>query len=111
MEEIEFGDFSKVDFRVGEIKEAVKVEESEKLIRMIVDFGVLGEKIVFSGIYHWYKPEDIVGKKTVFVVNVKAKKIMGEESQAMIFAAEDETEDSLSLLLLDRNVKNGSRVY
>ena len=85
MEQISYADFAKVEFRVGEIVEAKNVEESEKLIRMIVDFGQeLGQKIVFSGIRHWYSPLDLLNKKTVFVINISPKKIMGEESGAMI---------------------------
>ncbi len=111
METIDFGDFAKVDFRIGEIRQAEKVEGSEKLIRMVVDFGELGQKIVFSGIQHWYEAKDLINKKTVFVVNVKPKKIMGEESGAMLFATEDEESDILSLIVPEKEIKNGSKVY
>lgn len=111
MDLIDYADFAKVEFRIGEIKEAVKVPESEKLIRMRVDFGEFGEKTVFSGIYKWYKPEDLIGKKTVFVLNIKPRKIMGELSEAMIFAAGDEENNNVSILFLDKDVKNGTQVY
>jgi methionyl-tRNA synthetase len=111
MTQITWDEFSKVEFRIGEVKEAKKVEESDKLIRMVVDFGDIGQRVVFSGIYKWYKPEELVGRKTVFVVNMVPKKIMGEESGAMIFGAEDEEKQQMSILLLDREVKNGSRVF
>lgn len=111
MSEITWGDFCKIDFRIGEIIEIKKVEDSEKLLRMIVDFGDLGKKIVFSGIYQWYKPEDLQGKKTVFVVNMIPKKIMGEVSEAMIFGAEDEEANEMSILILDKNLKNGTKVF
>lgn len=111
MDLINYADFAKVEFKIGEIKEATKVEESEKLIRMKVDFGEFGEKIVFSGIYKWYKPEDLINKKTVFVMNVKPKKIMGELSEAMFFAAGDNESDNVSMLFLDKDVKNGTQVY
>ncbi len=112
MELITYDDFAKVEFRVGEILEAKTVEKSEKLIRMVVDFGKeFGKKIVFSGIRKWYEPEQLLNKKTVFIVNMAAKKIMGEESQAMIFAAEDEAEDKISILLLEKEIAKGSRVF
>jgi methionine--tRNA ligase beta chain len=111
MDLIDYADFAKVDFRIGEIKEAGKVLESEKLLKLKVDFGEFGEKNVFSGIYKWYKPENLIGKKTVFVMNVKPKKIMGELSEAMIFAAGDEENDNVSILFLDKDVKNGTQVY
>ena len=112
MEQINYADFAKVEFRVGEIVEAINVEESEKLIRMIVDFGEeLGQKVVFSGIRHWYSPADLLNKKTVFVVNIIPKKIMGEESGAMIFGAEDEENDQMSILVLDKEMAAGTKVF
>lgn len=111
MDQITYADFSKIDFRVGQIVEAVKVPESEKLIKMKVDFGDMGMKTVYSGIYKWYKPEDLVNKKTVFVVNMVPKKIMGEESEAMIFGADDEEEGVMSILLLEKEMKNGVKVF
>ena len=109
MDQISWNDFAKVDFRVGEIIEAAKVESSDKLIRMRVDFGELGVRTVFSGILKYYQPLELLLKKTVFVVNVSPKKIMGEESEAMLFGAEDEVR--MSILLLDRTMKNGTKVF
>lgn len=109
MDQINYDDFAKVEFKVGEIKEAIKVEGSEKLIKMTVDFGEKKERTVFSGIAHNYEASDLIGKKTVFVTNIIPRKIMGEESQAMIFAAGDEK--NISILLLDKDVKNGTKVY
>jgi methionyl-tRNA synthetase len=106
---IKYDDFAKVDFRVGQIIEVSKVEGSEKLIKMKVDFGEIGIKMVFSGIYKWYKPEDLVNKKTVFVVNIEPKKVMGELSEAMIFAAGDG--ETTSVLWIDKDVANGTKVF
>ncbi len=106
---ISYNDFSKIDMRVGEIVEAVKVENSEKLIRMVVDLGPeVGNKIVFSGIYKWYKPEELLNKKTVFVVNVEPKAVMGELSEAMILGA---GEEEVSMLWLDKEMPSGTKVY
>jgi methionyl-tRNA synthetase len=111
MDQIKYDDFAKVEFKVGEIKEAVEVEGSEKLLKLQVDFGEENLRTVFSGIKKWYSPGDLVGKKTVFVTNIKPRKIMGEESQAMIFAAENETGENISLLLLDKDLPVGSKVF
>lgn len=112
---INYSDFAKVEFMVGEIIEAEKVENSDKLIKMKVDFGEFGTKRVFSGIYKWYKPNDLMGKKTVFVTNMEPRKIMGEESEAMIFAASADATAakaaSFSLILLDKDLPNGTKVY
>jgi len=112
MEQINYTDFAKVEFRVGEIIEAINVEGSEKLIRMIVDFGEeIGKKVVFSGIRHWYSPTDLLNKKTIFVVNMVPKKIMGEESGAMIFGAGDEENNEMSILILDKELPTGTKVF
>ncbi|MBU1117847.1 hypothetical protein KKD37_02685 [Patescibacteria group bacterium] len=119
MDQITYKDFAKVEFRIGEIVEAINVEESDKLIRMIVDFGEeLGQRVVYSGIRHWYPPTDLLNKKTVFVVNMLPKKIMGEESGAMIFAASTEVSASqgahneeMSILILEKDLPKGTKVF
>lgn len=118
MDQIKYDDFAKVEFLIGEIKEAVEVEGSEKLLRLQVDFGEENLRTVFSGIKKWYKPEEIIGKKTVFVTNIIPRKIMGEESQAMIFASSAEATDGqgvlteiVSLLIPDQDLPVGSKVF
>jgi methionine--tRNA ligase beta chain len=111
MDQIKYDDFVKVEFKIGEIKEAVEVEGSEKLLKLQVDFGEEKLRNVFSGIKKWYKPADLIGKKTVFITNMIPKKIMGEESQAMIFAAEDENDENISVLFLDKDLPVGSKVF
>jgi len=48
-----------------------------KLIRMVVDFGEFGKKVVFSGIRKYYQPEELLNKKTLFVMNMVPKKLWG----------------------------------
>ncbi|MFA5532668.1 MAG: hypothetical protein WDA13_03700 [Candidatus Shapirobacteria bacterium] len=111
MDQIKYSDFAKVEFLIGEIKEVIEVEESEKLLKLQVDFGEENLRTVFSGIKKWYKPKDLIGKKTVFVTNIMPRKIMGEESQAMIFGAEDESGENMSALFLDKDLPVGSKVF
>lgn len=118
MDQIKYDDFAKVEFRIGEIKEAIEVDGSEKLLRLHVDFGEENLRTVFSGIKKWYSPSDLIGKKTVFVTNIIPRKIMGEESQAMIFAAsasapasQGEPTEIVSLLLPDQDLPVGSKVF
>ena len=96
-------------FKIGEIKECTKVEKSEKLLRLVVDFGEETLRVVFSGIAKYYEPDYLIGKKTVFVTNVAPRKMMGEESQAMIFAAGNE--EDISILLLDKDMPVGTTVF
>jgi len=111
MDQIKYDDFAKVEFKIGEIKEAVEVEGSEKLLRLQVDFGEEKLRNIFSGIKKWYSPADLIGKKTVFVTNIVPRKIMGEVSEAMIFGAEDESGENMSLLFLDKDLPVGSKVF
>ena len=87
MSEISLEDFLKVDVRAGKVLAAEEVAGSEKLLRLRVDFGELGEKQVLSGIKAWYTPEEIEGKVYPFVVNLPPVKMMGLVSEAMIVAA------------------------
>ncbi len=112
MNTIQFSDFAKVVFKVGKIIEAQRKEGSEKLIRMVVDFGPeTGKKVILSGISKFYEPEYLVNKKTVFVMNVEPRKIMDEVSEAMLFAADKGEHEDVSILILDKDVPEGSSVY
>lgn len=107
---IEFSDFTKVDIMVGEIIGAVIPEGSKKLIKMTVDFGSEGKRIIFSGISEWYKPEELVGMRTVFVVNIPAKNTPFGESQGMIFAC-DSKDGKPYILQIGEEVENGTSFH
>ncbi|MEW6115283.1 MAG: methionine--tRNA ligase [Nitrospirota bacterium] len=100
-------DFAKVQLKVGKVLSAERVEKSEKLIKMKVDTGE--ERQIVAGIGKAYDPDYLVGKKIVVVANLKPAKLMGIESQGMLLAATDD-EGNLSILALDREVKQGARV-
>jgi methionine--tRNA ligase beta chain len=86
---ITIDDFVKVDMRVGKVIEAKDVEKSEKLIRLVVDFGEFGKRIIFTAVRQYgYTPEFFLGKQFFFVVNLLYRKMMGEESQGMIVAVD-----------------------
>lgn len=115
MDEINIKDFQKIDIRIGKVLEATDVAGSEKLIRQVVDFGEeLGERIIFSGIKKWYKPEDLIGRLLPYVVNLEPRKMPGgEESQGMLMAAapkDDEHQETASLFEVDKTVPPGTKV-
>jgi len=88
---ITIDDFAKVELRVGKVIEAVDVEKSEKLIRLQVDFGELGQRIIFTGVRGYgYAPADFQDKQFLFVTNIPFRKMMGQESQGMILAVDGE---------------------
>ena len=106
--EIPFSDFMKFDFRIGKVEEATQVPKSRNLIKLIVDFGSDKRQTV-SGLLQYYKPEELVGKKFVFLLNLERRKLMGIESQCMILAAED-AEENVVLVAPEKDIAAGSKI-
>jgi methionyl-tRNA synthetase len=106
--EIVYDDFSKLDLRVGTIVSADKVEKADKLLKLEVDLG-FEKRTVVSGIALHFKPEDIVGKQVVVVVNLAPRKMRGIESKGMILMAED-GKGKLHFVLPENIVESGSGV-
>jgi methionine--tRNA ligase beta chain len=107
--EISFEEFQALDLRVGKITEANQIPGSKNLLRIMVDFGKLRKQAV-AGLLRWYKPEDLVGKKCAFILNLKKRKMMGVESQCMILAAEDD-EGNVVVLQPEKDIGEGSRIH
>ena len=108
--EITFDDFAKIELRVGEVVACEVVKESKKLLKETISFGS-ETRTILSGIRKWYKPEDMVGKKVVVVMNLAPKKIAGYESQGMIVAAESPDGEMVSLLGPDsKDMPAGSEI-
>lgn len=106
---ITIDDFAKVELRVAQVVDCVKVEKSDKLLQLQLDDGSGTARQVVSGIAKWYTPEDLTGKKVVVVANLKPAKLRGVESNGMILAA-DAGEDTVAVLFVDTAVPNGSKV-
>lgn len=106
--EVTFSDFMNLDFRVGKIDEATQVPKSRNLLKLIVDFGSEKRQAV-AGLLQYYKPEELVGKKFVFLVNLERRKLMGIESQCMILAAEDD-EENVVLVAPEKDIAAGSKI-
>ena len=107
--EISFDEFQKLDLRVGKIIEANHIPGSRNLIRMMVDFGEEKRQAV-AGLLQWYKPEDLVGRKCAFILNLQRRKMMGVESQCMIFAAED-GKGNVVILQPEKDIAEGSKIH
>ncbi len=107
---ISYDDFQKVVIRVGEVKEASRIEKSKggKLLKLTVDFNEISTRTVVSGIGLTFKPEQLVARKFAFVTNLKPNSIMGVESHAMILATG--LSDQLTLCSIPNEVPNGSRL-
>lgn len=105
---IEYEDFAKLQMQVGKIIACEEVPKSKKLLCSKVQIGSQIRQIL-SGIKAWYKPEDIIGKDVIVLVNLKPRKIAGQISEGMILCAED-NEGNLSLIAPTKAMKTGSEI-
>ena len=108
-ETVAFEDFQKLDIRVGIVKACEKVKKSKKLLRFSLDDGSGTDRTILSGIAQWYEPEQMVGKRVLFIANLAPRKIMGEESHGMILSAVN-YDGNLSVTTTLDEVKGGSTV-
>lgn len=107
---ITINEFASVEMKVGKVLEAINVEGSEKLIRLSVDFKEDQPRVIFTAVRGYgYVPEDFTGKQFLFATNLEPKKIMDWESQGMILAVDNETNDKPLFISAD-NLPLGSRV-
>jgi len=104
---INYDEFSKVEVKVGTIVSAERVPESEKLIRLLVNLGEEEPCQIVSGIQAYVEdPETLVGKQLPFVTNLAPRKLMGLESNGMLFAVGEG--ESFAFLIPDRPVPPGT---
>ena len=104
----DFENFEKLDIRVGTVEECVKVEKSDKLLKLTVNDGN-GKRTIVSGIAKHYSPEEMKGKQVCFIANLPPRKLRGIESQGMILCSEN-ADGTLGFVTVDRKAENGSCV-
>ena len=107
---VSFEEFEKLDIRVGLVKDCQKVKKSKKLLQFTIDDGSGTDRTICSGIAQFYEnPEELIGKRILFVANFAPRQMMGIESQGMILSAVD-SDESLSVVTTTKDVKPGSQV-
>ncbi len=106
--EIEYDDFMKMQFQVGEIIACEAVAKSKKLLCSQVRIGSQVKQIV-SGIRKYYSPEEMVGKKVMVLVNLKPAKLAGVLSEGMLLCAENENGE-LALVTPEKNMPSGAEI-
>lgn len=84
-ENINMEDLDKIDIRVGTILSLEDIEKSDKMVKLIVDFGEFKRTILVGMKNERENPDEIVGKQALFVVNLAPKKMFGETSEGMLF--------------------------
>ncbi|MDO4198754.1 MAG: methionine--tRNA ligase [Erysipelotrichaceae bacterium] len=108
-DEIEFTDFDKVEMVVGQVTECSKHPDADKILVFNVDFGY-EQRQILSGVAAYYKPEELVGKKVVAVMNLKPRKIRGLMSNGMLLSAVKEVDGKEKLELVSSDMPIGSIV-
>ena len=110
VEKIDIDTFAASDIRVGEVRACEKVKKSKKLLKFTV-FDGADERTIVSGIALYYQPEELVGKKILFVSNLKPVKLCGIESQGMILSAvrEKDGKEELQVVTIE-GMPAGSKI-
>lgn len=109
-EKLTWDDFMKVDLRIGTIISTEEFREAKNpAYKMAVDFGDLGIRKTSAQITELYKPEDLIGKQVVAVVNFPPKQIANMMSECLVLGGIGENRE-VTLLAPERNVKNGTRI-
>lgn len=110
---VDFEVFSKSDFRAVKVLACESVPKSKKLLQFTLDDGTGKERTILSGIHAYYEPEELVGKTLVAITNLPPRLMMGIESCGMLLSAihKEEGEERLNLLMVDRRIPAGAKLY
>ena len=111
-EQVDFDTFCKSDFRVVKVKDCQPVKKSNKLLCFTLDDGTGTDRQILSGIAAYYKPEELIGKSLVAIVNLPPRKMMGKESCGMLISAvhTEHGEEKLHLIMVDDAIPAGAKL-
>ena len=101
-------EFKRLEMRVGTVVEVSRVPRTNKLYKVVVDLGTYGRKQTATSLVDYYKAEELLHKRVIFLSNLKPTEFAGQKSEGMLLAASEG--EKLSLLSIERDVPDGSRV-
>ncbi len=105
---VSIDDFNKAEIKIGTVKSAEPVPETDKLLRLVVDFGEGTPRQILSGIAEYVSPSELVDRQFPFITNLEPRVIRGMVSNGMLLAVgEGET---FALLSPTQPVSSGSRI-
>jgi len=104
---ITFNDFKKLEIRIGKVLSAEKVEGTDKLMKLEIDFGT-GKRQLVAGMAEFFEPNHLIGKELPVLVNLEPRNFKGIESQGMILAVD--VDGKPVLLQPEKEVPPGSIV-
>ena len=110
---VDFDTFSKSDFRAVKVLACEAVKKSKKLLQFTLDDGTGTDRIILSGIHAYYEPEELIGKTLIAITNLPPRSMMGIESCGMLLSAihTEEGKEKLHLLMVDRQIPAGAKLY
>ena len=110
---VDFETFSKSDFRAVKVLACEAVPKSKKLLKFTLDDGTGEERTILSGIHAFYEPEELIGRTLIAITNLPPRAMMGIESNGMLLSAvhTEEGEEKLHLLMVDRHIPAGAKLY
>ena len=111
-EQVDFDTFCKNDLRAVKVLNCENVKKSNKLLKFTLDDGTGTPRQILSGIAQYYKPEELIGKTLVAIVNLPPRKMMGQESQGMLISAvhTEKGEEKLNLLMVSDAIPAGAKL-
>ena len=107
---IDYDDFSKIEFKIGVIKECIKHPNADRLLVFQIDVGEEKPRQIISSIAEFYKPEDVINKRVVVVTNLKKAKFKGMESDGMLMCASLKNDEDVELLTITKDFAGGTKV-
>lgn len=106
---ISWGDFEKIEMRVGTILHAERFAEARKpAYKLTIDFGPFGIRKSSAQITKLYQPEDLIGKQVIAVLNFPVKQIANFRSECLILGSVNDSE--ITLIAPERKAENGLRI-
>ncbi|MFH1710904.1 MAG: methionine--tRNA ligase [Nanoarchaeota archaeon] len=110
MGNVKFGEWANLDLRVAQIKKVEDIEGADKLYKLIVDVGELGDRVICAGIKAYYSKEKLKNKKIIIISNLEPRVLRGIESKGMLLAAGSKDRDKCVLIKPDNSAEDGARI-
>jgi len=107
---VEFSDWLKLDLRIAQIINVEDIEGADKLYKLTLDVGKLGERVVCAGLKGYYSKGELMSKKISLFFNLKPRVMRGIESQGMLLAATTSDKNKVVLISPEKDIENGSKV-
>ena len=112
-ERVDFDTFSKSDLRAVKIFNCEEFPKTSKLLKFTLDYGTNDERIILSGIKEFYRPEELIGKNVIAILNLPPRNMMGMESNGMLLSFECKVDgkEIVKLSFIDEGIIPGSKLY